>query len=448
LNSKLSKLNDTIAAVATAQGRAGMSVVRVSGPQTKQIAKKILGYEPKHMTAKYSSFKTPEGEVVDFGVALFFGSPRSYTGEDVLELTCHGGQAIVDHLLDVLFQCGARIAERGEFTKRAFLNDKIDLIQAEAIADLVESSSLAAAKAAQRSLDGAFSQEIYLLSSQLTELRAEVETSLDFPDEDLTETNHKKGLKNKIKATQEKFKLLLASTERACRVREGITVVLAGRPNVGKSSLLNTLCGHERAIVSRTSGTTRDTLDETILLDGFLVRLIDTAGIRKTNNPIEKEGVVRAKKAAAKADCVLHIVDASARPQEKVEPKKNTIVVKNKIDLTQDKPGKNKDNGRVVFYLSAISKKGVDELLDHLKNFFGSGLTREETYTARRRHLSNIKKANDFFALAADQINNNQTTDIVAEQLLLAQNAISEITGEFTNEDLLEKIFSRFCIGK
>ena len=448
MNSKLSKLNDTIAALATAQGRAGMSVVRVSGPLTKQIAKKILGYEPKHMTARYSSFKSPEGDVVDSGVALFFSSPQSYTGEDVLELTCHGGQAIVDYLLDVLFQCGARVAERGEFTKRAFLNDKIDLIQAEAIADLIESTSLAAAKAAQRSLDGVFSQEICLLSSELTELRAEVEASLDFPDEDLAETNHKTRLEDNIKATQEKFKLLLASTERACRVREGITVVLAGRPNVGKSSLLNTLCGHERAIVNKKPGTTRDTLDETILLDGFLVRLIDTAGIRETNNPIEQEGVARAKKAAAKADCILHIVDASARPQEKVEPKKNTIIVKNKIDLTQDKPGKNKDNGSVVFCLSTVSKKGVDELVDHLKNFFGSGLNQEETYTARRRHLSSIKKAHDFFALAADQINHNQTTDLVAEQLLLAQNAISEITGEFTNEDLLEKIFSRFCVGK
>ena len=448
MNSKLSKINDTIAALATAQGRAGLSVVRVSGPLTKKIAKKILGYKPKHMTAKYSSFKTPEGEIVDTGVALFFSSPRSYTGEDVLELTCHGGQAVVDHLLAALLQCGARVAKRGEFTKRAFLNDKIDLIQAEAIADLIESTSLAAARAAQRSLDGFFSQEIYSLSNQLTELRTEVEASLDFPDEDLTETKHQTRLENKIKTTQEKFMLLLASTERACRVREGITVVLTGRPNVGKSSLLNTLCGHERAIVNQNPGTTRDTLDETILLDGFLVRLVDTAGVRETKNPVEQEGVARAKKAAANADCVLHIVDASLQPPEKTQPKKNTIVVKNKIDLTQDKPGKNKDNGEVVFCLSAVSKEGVDELVDHLKGFFGSGLDQEETYTARRRHLGNIKQAHDFFASAAGQIKNNQTTDLVAEQLLLAQNAISEITGEFTNEDLLERIFSRFCVGK
>ena len=278
---KLSKLNDTIAAQATAPGRAGLAIVRVSGPLTKQIAKKILGYSPKHMAAKYSSFKTPEGEIVDSGTALFFNSPRSYTGEDVLELTCHGGQAIVDHLLEVLFGHGARIAERGEFTKRAFLNDKLDLIQAEAVADLIESTSRATAKAAQRSLDGAFSKELCLLSNELTELRAEVEASLDFPEEDLTETKHKKNLESKLEAIQKRLKLLLASTETACRVREGITVVLTGRPNVGKSSLLNTLCGHERAIVNRAPGTTRDTLDETILLDGFVVRLIDTAGIRK-----------------------------------------------------------------------------------------------------------------------------------------------------------------------
>jgi len=448
LSSKLNKLNDTIAALATAPGRAGLAVVRVSGPLTKQIAKKTLGYTPKHMAAKYSPFKAPEGEIVDSGIALFFNSPRSYTGEDVLELTCHGGQAIVDHLLEVLFQYGARIAEQGEFTKRAFLNDKLDLIQAEAVVDLIESTSRATVKAAQRSLDGVFSQELCLLSNQLTELRAEVEASLDFPEEDLTETKHKKSLEKKLEAIQPRFKQLLASTEKACRVREGITVVLTGRPNVGKSSLLNTLCGHERAIVNRAPGTTRDTLDETILLDGFLVRLIDTAGIRSANNPIEKEGVARAKKAAASADCVLRIVDASSQPPEQIKPNENTIIVKNKIDLTQDKPGKNRDNEGVVFCLSAISKEGVDELVDHLKKFFGSDLSQEETYTARRRHLSNINQAHDFFASAAEQINNNQTTDLVAEELLLAQNSISEITGEFTNEDLLEKIFSRFCIGK
>ena len=448
MSSKLNKLNDTIAALASAPGRAGLSVVRVSGPRTKKIAKKILGYSPKHMAAKYSSFRAPGGETVDTGIALFFKSPKSYTGEDVLELTCHGGQAIIDHLLEALFLYGARLAERGEFTKRAFLNDKIDLIQAEAVADLVDSASRATMKAAQRSLEGVFSEELHLLSNQLTDLRAEIEASLDFPDEDLIETKHKKSIEKKIKATQEKFKLLLSSTEKACRIREGITVVLAGSPNVGKSSLLNALCGHERAIVNRAPGTTRDTLDETILLDGFLVRLIDTAGIRETKNPIEQEGVSRAKKAIEKADCVLHIVDASVKPAEKTKPKENTIVVKNKIDLTQDKAGKTKDNGEMVFFLSAVSKEGIDELVDHIKKLFGSDLNQEETYTARRRHLSKIKLAEGFFSSAAEQINNNKTTDLVAETLLQAQNAISEITGEFTNEDLLERIFSRFCIGK
>jgi len=448
LSSKLNKLSDTIAALATAPGRAGLAVVRVSGPLTKQIAKKTLGYAPKHMAAKYSAFKTPEGEIIDVGTALFFASPRSYTGEDVLELTCHGGQAIVDHLLEALFQHGARTAERGEFTKRAFLNDKLDLIQAEAVVDLIESTSRATARAAQRSLDGVFSKELCLLSNELTKLRTEIEASLDFPDEDLDETKHKKSLENKLEAIQERFRLLLANTEKACRVREGITVVLTGQPNVGKSSLLNTLCGHERAIVNRAPGTTRDTLDETILLDGFLVRLIDTAGIRKAKNSIEQEGISRAKKAAASADYVLHIVDASAKPTEQVKPSKNTIVVKNKIDLTQDKAGKNKDNEGVDFCLSATTKEGVDELVDHLKKFFGSDLSQEETYTARRRHLSNINQAHDFFASASKKVKNSQTTDLVAEDLLLAQNAISEITGEFTNEDLLEKIFSRFCIGK
>ena len=296
MSSKLNKLNDTIAALATAPGRAGLSVVRVSGPLTKKIAKKILGYNPKHMAAKYSSFKAPGGETVDTGVALFFDSPKSYTGEDVLELTCHGGQAIIDHLLETLFLYGARLAERGEFTKRAFLNDKLDLIQAEAVADLVDCASRATMKAAQRSLEGVFSEELHLLSNQLADLRAEIEASLDFPDEDLAETKHKKSLEKKIKATQKRFGLLLSSTERACRIREGVTVVLTGSPNVGKSSLLNALCGHERAIVNRAPGTTRDTLDETILLDGFLVRLIDTAGIERPKTQLSKKAFQEQKR--------------------------------------------------------------------------------------------------------------------------------------------------------
>ena len=242
-----------------------------------------------------------------------------------------------------------------------------------------------------------FPKSCNFLSDQLTKLRAEIEASLDFPDEDLKETKHRKSLGNKIGAIQQKFKLLLASTEKACRVREGITVVLSGKPNVGKSSLMNTLCGHERAIVNHAPGTTRDTLDETILLDGFLVRLIDTAGIRDTKNPIEREGVARAKKAAANADCILHIIDASVKPTEKTKQRKNTIIVKNKIDLTEDIPGKNSDNEREVFCLSAVSKEGVDELVDHLKKFFGSDLNPRGNIYSKKETPEQHKRSTRFF---------------------------------------------------
>jgi tRNA modification GTPase len=323
----------------------------------------------------------------------------------------------------------------------------MDLTQAEAVADLIESSSAATARAAKRSLDGAFSTKTLSLSALLSEIRVNVEASLDFPEEDLKETGQHDGLILKTNETKDIFSTLLKNTRLACRIREGVVVALTGKPNVGKSTLMNTLCGHERAIVSEVPGTTRDTLDEDALIDGYKVRLIDTAGIREPENTIEKEGVNRAIKAAQNADIVIHVIDGSADQPTKKKTKTNDIVVLNKNDLTGHVPGK-VENEANTFRLSALTGEGVGDLLNHISNYFNQGLLVEETLTARRRHLSALKEANKHFLEAEAKILTGRITDLVAEDLLQAQNSLSEITGEFTSEDLLEKIFNEFCIGK
>jgi len=447
LNKKINKQADTIAARATAAGSSGLALIRVSGPNTATIAKKIIGVVPKPMGAKYTNFLSLDRSIIDSGIALYFKGPKSYTGENTLELTCHGGNAVADQILQALVEYGARLAGPGEFTKRAFLNDKMDLTQAEAVADLIESSSAATARAAKRSLDGVFSTKILSLSVLLSEIRVNVEASLDFPEEDLIETGQHDGLILKTNETKDIFSTLLKNTRLACRIREGVVVALTGKPNVGKSTLMNTLCGHERAIVSEVPGTTRDTLDEDVLVDGYKVRLIDTAGIREPENTIEKEGVSRAIKAAQNADIVIHVIDGSAGQLTKKKTKTNDIVVLNKNDIAGHVPGK-VENKANMFRLSALTGEGVGDLLNHISNYFNQGLLAEETLTARRRHLSALKEANKHFLEAAAKISTSRITDLVAEDLLQAQNALSEITGEFTSEDLLEKIFSEFCIGK
>jgi tRNA modification GTPase len=447
LNKKINKQADTIAACATAAGSSGLALIRVSGPSTAKITKKIIGTALKPMRARYSKFLSPDRSIVDSGIALYFKAPKSYTGENTLELTCHGGSAVVDQILQALVEYGARLAGPGEFTKRAFLNDKMDLTQAEAVADLIESSSAATARAAKRSLDGVFSTKILNLGALLSDIRVNVEASLDFPEEDLKETGQHDWLIFKTNETKDVFSTLLKSTKLACRIREGAVVALTGKPNVGKSTLMNALCGHERAIVSETPGTTRDTLDEDILIDGYKVRLIDTAGIREPENIIEEEGVNRAIKAARNADIVIHVVDGSAGQPTKKKTKTNDIVVLNKNDLTRRIFGKVKNKAN-MFRLSALTGEGVGELVNHISNYFNQGLLAEETLTARRRHLSALKEANKHFLEAEAKISTSRITDLVAEDLLQAQNALSEITGESTSEDLLEKIFNEFCIGK
>jgi len=447
LSNKVKKLSGTIAAQASAAGVAGIAVIRVSGEQTKKITKKIIGEELDHMQAKRATFFNQEGKKIDDGVALGFFAPNSYTGEDVLEVSCHGSPAIVDEILKALHDFGARLAEPGEFTKRAYLNDKIDLVQAEAVADLIESKSIQTARAARRSLEGVFSKKVFTLSDQLTETRTLVEAALDFPDEELNETSYKKTLSTKMSKINNAFLSLLKETRTACRIREGATLAITGEPNVGKSTLMNTLCGHQRAIVSEVPGTTRDTIEETILLDGFSITIVDTAGIRHTKNTIEKEGIARAKKAAKNADIVIEMHDANKPDQVRKASEKNTLLLFNKADLLKTQP-ENKNKNERVFYVSAKDGSGVDDVVGAIAAFFGDNETHESGLTARRRHLNNLGDAFGFYKKAKSKIEANKAADLVAEDLLQAQNTLSEITGEFSTEDLLGKIFSEFCIGK
>ena len=447
MSNKTNKLSGTIAARASAPGVAGIAVIRVSGELTKKITNKIIGQDLVHMQAKRATFFNQDGMKIDNGVALGFFAPNSYTGEDVLEISCHGSPAIADEILKALHDFGARHAEPGEFTKRAYLNDKIDLVQAEAVADLIESKSIQAARAATRSLEGVFSKKVFMLSDQLTEARTLVEAALDFPDEELSETSYKKALSTRMDSINNAFLSLLKETRVACRIREGATLAITGEPNVGKSTLMNTLCGHQRAIVSEVPGTTRDTIEETILIDGFSVTIVDTAGIRHTKNTIEKEGIERAKKAAKNADIVIEMFDANKQEQPTKIAEKNTLLLFNKADLLRTQP-KNKNKNEGVFYVSAKDGSGVDDVVESIAAFFGDNETHESGLTARRRHLNSLGDAFGFYKKAKNKIEGNKAADLVAEDLLQAQNTLSEITGEFSTEDLLGKIFSEFCIGK
>ena len=448
MNTKIQSLSGTIAAQSSAQGASGISVIRISGSKVKPITKKTLKKELGHMKAELTPFYDQNGKAVDQVIALFFESPASYTGEDTLEISCHGSTAVVDEILSSLYQQGARPANAGEFTRRAFLNDKLDLTQAEAVADLIQSTSIEVARAAQNSLEGVFSKKVFAILDSLVELRSIVEASLDFPDEELEETGHNKKLVKLFMQTRDSYLKLLEQTRVACRVREGITVAITGEPNVGKSTLLNRLIGHERAIVSEEPGTTRDTIEANTTIDGYPVSFIDTAGIRKTDNKIEKEGIRRALEATENADLILEVKDAT---QEKIggieDAGKDHLVVLNKADLLNKK-----DNIRPktknIFLVSALEGRGVNKIIENLSNRFKSQKHLELTITARRRHLTSLKESFQSFDIASKKEKNNEAGDIVAEELLQAQNSLSKITGEYSNEELLDSIFNKFCIGK
>ena len=437
---------DIIAAIATAQGRGGVGVVRISGLQIKGIAQAILGRLPVPRHATFTDFKDASDEIIDQGIALYFPAPHSYTGEEVLELQGHGGAAVLHLLLQRCLNLGARLAEPGEFTRRAYLNDKIDLAQAESVADLIEATTTEAARSAIRSLHGEFSQEINWLVDELIRLRMLVEAMLDFPEEDIevVDTTHRDLLLHKINSHLQQT---LESAKQGSLLREGAHIALVGRPNVGKSSLLNRLAGEEVALVSEIPGTTRDVIRQAIQIRGVPLHIMDTAGLRVSHDEVENMGMARTHQMVQRADLILLLLDAS----QGCSAEDLTIIssfpadiphlrVFNKADLRQEK-----STEQVGIYISAKSGLGIDELREEILKLIGWHNQEGGTFIARERHLIALKLAKKHLDQAASQLNH---PELFAEELRLTQQALNSITGKFTADDLLGEIFSRFCIGK
>ena len=444
---------DTIAAIATPPGRGGVGIVRISGPRVMVIARGLLTRLPEPRRAVFQRFRDGAGQILDEGIALYFPSPHSFTGEDVLELQGHGGPIVMDLLLTRVLELGARMARPGEFTERAFLNDKLDLAQAEAVADLIESSTVAAARAAMGSLQGEFSTRVHALVDELIELRMYVESAIDFPEDEIDFLSDSR-ITERLRELQEQLAKLCAAAFQGRLLRDGMTVVIAGRPNAGKSSLLNRLAGREVAIVTAIPGTTRDVLREHINIDGMPLHVIDTAGLRKSDDPIEQEGIRRAWAEINTADRLLMVVDDCAGIGEeehawraKLPAATGVTVIRNKIDLTGKAPAVLEGEWGVEVLLSAKTADGLELLRDHLKTCMGYHGAGEGCFMARRRHLDALERAGESLERAYYQLE-SRAGELVAEELRLAQSALSEITGEFTSEDLLGRIFASFCIGK
>jgi len=457
---------DTIVAIATPPGRGGIGIVRLSGPATRRIAESMLGKLPPPRHATFANFLNAADRPIDRGLALFFPAPHSFTGEDVLELHGHGGPVILDMVLGRALELGARGARPGEFSERAFLNGKLDLAQAEAVADLIEAGSETAARSALRSLQGEFSRRVHALVEALTRLRLYVEAAIDFPEEEIDFLADERVLRD-LDVLENDIGQLFDSTRQGCLLRDGMTVVLAGPPNAGKSSLLNALAQSETAIVSPIPGTTRDVLRERIHLDGMPLHIVDTAGLRDARDAIESEGIRRAREQMERADRVLLVLDDTAagrRPPEVekfLPPNLPRSVIRNKIDLSNRAAGITNISG-VEIALSAKTGAGLDALRQHLKESMGFQPAGEGTFIARRRHLDAIRRAQEHLVQGRAQLKESHAgekrygdvpiadlrTELLAEELRLAQQALSEITGEFTPDDLLGRIFSSFCIGK
>ncbi len=451
---------ETIAAIATAQGRGGVGIVRISGPLAAKAALAITSRELKPRFAHYGPFQDGAGQVIDEGIALYFPGPNSFTGEDVLELQGHGGPVVLDMLLQRCLELGSRLARPGEFSERAFLNDKLDLAQAEAIADLIEASSAQAARNALRSLQGAFSRRVDNLTEKLISLRIYVEAAIDFPEEEIDFLADGHVLKM-LDAVRDELSTVLREAGQGALLRDGMTVVIAGRPNAGKSSLLNALAGKEAAIVTEIAGTTRDILREHIHIDGMPLHVVDTAGLRDTEDQVEKIGVQRALKAIGEADRVLLVVDATAPEaldpfalwpeflEQRPDPAKVTLI-RNKADLSGDVIElETSADGHVTISLSAkAGGQGLDLLREHLKACMGYEQTSESSFSARRRHLEALRHASDSLEHGRAQLTMAGAGELLAEDLRQAQQSLAEITGAFSSDDLLGRIFSSFCIGK
>ncbi|WP_273391342.1 tRNA uridine-5-carboxymethylaminomethyl(34) synthesis GTPase MnmE [Actinobacillus porcinus] len=450
---------DTIVAQATPIGRGGVGILRVSGPLAKDVAKAVVGKTLKPRLANYLPFKDVDGTTLDQGIALFFKAPNSFTGEDVLELQGHGGQIVLDLLLKRILQVkGVRLAKPGEFSEQAFLNDKLDLAQAEAIADLIDASSEQAARSALKSLQGEFSNKVNQLVDQVIYLRTYVEAAIDFPDEeiDFLADGKIEGHLNEIIAQLDNVR---REARQGSILREGMKVVIAGRPNAGKSSLLNALAGREAAIVTDIAGTTRDVLREHIHIDGMPLHIIDTAGLRDATDEVERIGITRAWNEIEQADRVLLMLDSSDPASNDLEKVRSEFlaklpanlpvtIIRNKTDLSGEGESIQEENGYTIIRLSAQTQQGVDFLREHLKQSMGYQTGTEGGFLARRRHLEALEKAAEHLQAGHIQLTQFYAGELLAEELRLVQNCLSEITGQFTSDDLLGNIFSSFCIGK
>jgi tRNA modification GTPase len=447
----MSRAADTIAAVATAPGAGGVGVLRVAGPLAASMATRMLGRAPRARHAHYCAFRDSDDRVLDRGILLWFPAPHSYTGDDVLELQTHGSPVVLRLLLAALVALGARHARAGEFSERAYLNGKLDLAQAEAVADLIASGSEAAARAALRSLDGDFSARVHALTRRVIALRTELEAAIDFPDDDI-DVLAAPALGAAFDATRTDLADLLASARRGVRLVDGLHVVIAGRPNVGKSSLMNALAASDRAIVTDVAGTTRDVLREIVDLDGVAISLVDTAGLRDAGDAIEAEGIRRARLELARADVVLLVVDdgesiVDAASQADTATAATRIVVHNKIDRSGDIARREQRGDEVHLWLSARSGAGLDLLVAELKRRAGHGETADGAFSARSRHVAALERAAAHLDAGFD-MTRQRVAELAAEELRHVQRALGDITGEFSSDDLLGSIFSSFCIGK
>jgi tRNA modification GTPase len=448
---------DTIAAIATPGGHGGIGIIRLSGPAALSIAEAIVetSLQPRH--AHFCHFKQ-DGETIDSGIVLFFPTPNSFTGEDVIELQGHGGPVVLDILLRACCDHGARLAQPGEFSERAFLNDKIDLTQAEAIADLINSSTKQGALNASRTLQGEFSSSIEKLVSAVTQLRIYIEAAIDFPEEEI-DFIAEGSVAEKLREIENSFDEVASKARQGSLIRDGMKLVITGKPNAGKSSVLNALSGQDSAIVTPIEGTTRDILREHIEISGMPIHIVDTAGLRDSPDTIEQEGIRRAKKEMETADRILLVVDSSSADNlnsENIWPEEiehlsgeiPTTIIYNKCDISKRKAEAQTNLDIPTIHLSAKTGEGLELLKNHLKTCMGLSDSNEGSFSARRRHLDALKKARECLQQGIDQLEQAGAGELLAEDLRQCQNYLGEITGTFTSDDLLGEIFSSFCIGK